>query len=445
MKVAVINGSPKGAYSVTLQTVRYLACIFPEDSFTTLCVGQRIHAVEQSPADVLAALAEADLLLFAYPVYTFLAPSQLHRFLALVKAAGVDLSGKAATQITTSKHFFDVTAHRYVADNCFDLGLRVIPGFSADMDDLLEQKGRRAAEAFWRGVRYRLANGIFESPPQKSAPILPYVGGVAAVEKSERYDVVVVTDLKEEDSSLAAMIRDFQAACACPVRVVNLADYPFQGGCLGCFRCAVSGKCVYTDGFDTFLRERIQTADAILYAFTICDHSMGARFKQYDDRQFCNGHRTVTAGKPTGYLINGDYASEPNLRMVVEGRASVGGNDLTGVATDAAGVSALAKAVTFSLKNQTPPQETFYGVGGMKIFRDLIYQMRGLMKADHRYYKAHGVYDFPQKQPLKILKIQLLGALISIPNVQKKLGNRMNEGMLAPYEKVIQKARGASL
>lgn len=31
-------------------------------------------------------------------------------------------------------------------------------------------------------------------------------------------------------------------------------------------------------------------------AFWIKDHSMGGRFKRYDDRQFCNGHRTVTMG-----------------------------------------------------------------------------------------------------------------------------------------------------
>ena len=35
----------------------------------------------------------------------------------------------------------------------------------------------------------------------------------------------------------------------------------------------------------------------------------------------------------------------------------------------------------------------------MKIFRDLIYVMcRGMMKADHKFYKEHGIYDFPYKQ-----------------------------------------------
>ena len=45
---------------------------------------------------------------------------------------------------------------------------------------------------------------------------------------------------------------------------------------------------------------------------------MGARFKMYDDRQFCNGHRTVTMGMPIGYLVSGEYSKEPNLQMILE-------------------------------------------------------------------------------------------------------------------------------
>lgn len=89
-----------------------------------------------------------ELVLFCYPVYTFIAPYQLHRLIELIKADGIDLSGKAVSQITTSKHFYDVTAHRYTEENCFDLGMRVIRGLSADMEDLLCEQGRKQAEDF---------------------------------------------------------------------------------------------------------------------------------------------------------------------------------------------------------------------------------------------------------------------------------------------------------
>lgn len=94
-------------------------------------------------------LRKADLLLFCYPVYTFIAPYQLHRLIELIKKDGVDLSGKFVSQITTSKHFYDVTAHRYVEENCFDLGLKVVRGLSADMDDLLTQQGQQEARNFF--------------------------------------------------------------------------------------------------------------------------------------------------------------------------------------------------------------------------------------------------------------------------------------------------------
>ena len=39
------------------------------------------------------AVASCDLLIFAYPVYDFLVPSQLHRFIELLKASGADFTG----------------------------------------------------------------------------------------------------------------------------------------------------------------------------------------------------------------------------------------------------------------------------------------------------------------------------------------------------------------
>ena len=69
-------------------------------------------------------------------VYTFLVPYQLHRFIELMKASGKDFSSKMATQVTTSKHFYDITAHRFIEDNCADMGIRFLDGLSADMDDI---------------------------------------------------------------------------------------------------------------------------------------------------------------------------------------------------------------------------------------------------------------------------------------------------------------------
>ena len=445
MKIAVINGSPKGKYSITLQTIRYLERKFPDHEFLTLHAGQKIKALEKDFTPAMELLASADAVIFSYPVYTFLAPSQLHRFIELLKASGLDMTDKYATQITTSKHFYDVTAHKYVEENALDLGMRYIRGLSADMEDLLTEGGRSDAEKFFARFLWSVEEGVFarqESKPEAFVPVAASVPDPEASEKKQR-DVVIITDVTDQESNLARMIQRFRHVFGYTTRVVNISDYPFSGGCLGCFRCAVSEKCMYKDGFDSFLRENIQKADAIVYAFTIRDHSMGARFKMYDDRNFCNGHRTVTVGMPVGYIVSGPYAKEHNLRTVIEGRSETGGNFLSGVATDErdanAAVDQLAKALAFALETGHTAPQNFYGVGGMKIFRDLIYQMRGMMRADHKFYKKQGIYDFPQKKKLTSLKMYLVGMLLSNEKILSKMGNKMNDGMLMPYEKLFQK------
>ena len=444
MNILVLNGSPKGEYSITLQTVRYLQKKYPRHDFEVLHVGQKIKRLEKDMTLALDLLRRADLLMFAYPVYTFIAPSQLHRFIELMKASGVDFSGKMATQITTSKHFYDVTAHRYIQENCQDMGLRFIRGLSADMDDLLSQKGQEEACDFFEYVCFCAQNGVFEPAPAPLPapayrPVTPLEGG-----ENKPGDVVIVADVREGDAQLEAMIARFQAAMPLHTRVINIREFPFIGGCLGCFNCAITGKCVYKDGFDAFLREEIQSAQAIVFAFSISDHSMGARFKMYNDREFCNGHRTVTMGMPFGYLVSGDYSREMNLQTILEARAQVGGNFLAGVATDERDpdgeIDALAKTLSYALEHRYNPPKNFFGVGGMKVFRDLIWIMQGMMRADHKFYKKHGQYDFPQKQWPTMLKMYLVGALLASPKIKAKMGNAMNEGMIAPYKKVLEKA-----
>ena len=445
MKILVLNGSPKGKYSITLQTVLYLQQKFPGQKFEVLHVGQKIKSLEKDFSEAKASLEAADLLLFSYPVYTFIAPAQLHRFIELIKESGTSLAGKFATQITTSKHFYDVTAHRYIQDNCQDMGMKFIKGLSADMDDLLTDKGQKEAEDFFAYALWSAENDIYEPVPEQPPVAMHMPVDVPEAETEKTGDVVVVTDCREEDTQLQRMIGRFRNVFPRKTRVVNIRQYPFRGGCLGCFNCAVTGKCVYTDGFDTYLRNEIQTAQSIVYAFSISDHSMGAAFKMYDDRQFCNGHRTVTMGMPIGYLISGNYSREFNLQMILEGRAQVGSNFLAGVATDEhdpnGQIDAMAKTLAYALDNHYVQPQNFYGIGGMKIFRDLIWLMQGMMRADHKFYKAHGQYDFPQKKFGTMLKMYLVGSLIANPKVKAKMGNAMNEGMLMPYKKLLEQTK----
>ena len=440
MKLLIVNGSPRGRYSVTLQSCLYLEKCFPQHDFEYLNAGAAIQSYEKDMSSALKAMVAADLIIFAYPVYTFLVPSQLHRFVELLKENRAALKNKYVSQFSTSKHFFDVTAHRFMEDNFRDMGMKVIKGLSADMEDMLSPKGREELKGFLDYAIFCVENSVYDKAAPLAAETLPeYQRSLSPVKKQEGFDTVIVADLKAEDSSLRDMIKDFDAAFPYRTRFINLAEFNFKGGCLGCLNCAMTGKCVYKDGFDKLLRESILTADAIVYAFTLQDHSMGSRFKMYDDRQFCNGHRTVAEGKPFAYICRGDMKNEENLKTVLEARAQVNHGFLAGIATDAGSIAAMSKRLGYALEKGYVPPRGFYGVGGMKIFRDLIWLMRGMMPEDHKFYKAHGLYDFPQKKRGKMILMRLLGALIRKPAIRSRIGNRFNEGMLAPYKKEIDK------
>ena len=445
MNVLVLNGSPKGDNSCTLYTSLYLEKKHPAIKFIYLNVGSRIKLLEKDFGPAQEMLKAADLLIFSYPVYTFLVPSQLHRFIELMKESGIDFSSKAATQITTSKHFYDVTAHRFIKDNCADMKLRYLDGLSADMEDILNDKGRKQASDWFEFVLWNMDRGYYVDNPS-----IPngYGYEVATVPqetkaKDESKSAVIVTDLLPDDHRLKAMIDRFVARFPYRCDVINIREFPFKGGCLSCFNCAATGKCVYKDGFDDFLRGTIHKHDAIMYAFRIKDHSMGSLFKMYDDRQFCNGHRTVTMGTPFAYLVEGKYSAEENLRLLLEARAQVGGNFLAGVVSDEGNVDEdidkLAATVAYSMEKRLEPPQNFFGVGGMKIFRDLIYMMRGLMRADHKFFKSHGQYDFPQKSWKTSLSMYLVGGLMNNPKLRAKAGGKMSEGMIGPYKKMLEK------
>jgi len=450
VNILILNGSPRGKNSITLQTVLYLQKIHPEHSFEILQVGQKIRKYVNNFNEPQEAFKKAKLIIFAYPVYTFIAPYQMHRFIELMKEQQLPLEGKFASQISTSKHFYDVTAHKFIEENCSDFGMKYIKGLSADMDDLLDKKGQKQAEDYFNELLYNIENEICRHPKRtgllkRSAA---YQTSLHEKPKKTGIDVVIITNCAENDENLQNMITDFRAALPYPTREVNLRNYPFSSGCLGCFSCAVSAKCILRDGFDQFLRQEIQTADAYVYAFSIENHYTHSSLKLYDDRQFCNGHRAVTAGAPLGYIISGAYANEANLQTIVEARSDVGRFYLSGIATDEEDTSAailnLSKSFTYALEHSPSRPQNFYGVGGTKIFRDLIYLMQGIMKADHKFYKHHKVYDFPQKQRHQILKMQFLGLLISLPWVQKKMRGKMARFIIKPYEKVIEAAMPAN-
>ena len=74
MKICVINGSAKADFSVTLQSVLYLNKLFDDCEFDIINAGMQIKKFEKDFSLPKEKLENCDIVLFSYPVYTFIAP-----------------------------------------------------------------------------------------------------------------------------------------------------------------------------------------------------------------------------------------------------------------------------------------------------------------------------------------------------------------------------------
>jgi len=169
MKIVVLNGSPKGDVSVTMQYVHYIQKRFPGHELKILNISQRIRKIERSEEafqEILNEIRSADAVLWATPVYVFLVPAQYKRFIELLaeREAGAVFEGKYCAALTTSIHFYDHTAHNYLHAVSDDLNMRFLGSHSADMSDLRREGGREKLLIFlcprvFRRDRERVPDG----------------------------------------------------------------------------------------------------------------------------------------------------------------------------------------------------------------------------------------------------------------------------------------------
>ena len=83
---------------------------------------------------------------------------------------------------------------------------------------------------------------------------------------------------------------------------------------------------------------------------------------------------------------------------------------------------------------------TFLGVGGNKIFRDDVWgSIRFPFVADHKYYKKHGMYDFPQKDYKARMVSSVMTLLTKVPRMRKEIYKRTKVEMVKPLQKVVEK------
>jgi len=454
VKITVLSGSPKGKISVTLQYFKYIQNKHPGCEFKVFQIGREIKSIEKKPelfARIIESVADSDGVLWCTPVYLLLVPSQLKRFIELIFERGAEdaFKDKYGTTLTTSAHFYDHTAHNYLHAVSEDLEMRYVDGYSAEFNDLLRPDERiqieNFAERFFRYIEKKEPTSkAFMSVSREMPEYDP--GKIDDVAKTNNIRMVLITDATGRDSNLERMTDVFMRSVPCKVELVNLNEMNLRGGCLGCLGCVYDGVCVYKDDMRDFFLNKLLKADAVVYAGSIKDRYLSSRWKMFFDRMFFNGHRPEFGGQQTGWIISGPLKQIPNLRQVIEASSGIPRMGNVGIVTDEGMDSeqttlllkGLADQIMWGIEVGFSRPPSFLGVGGHKVFRDLIYSMRGVLKADHEYYKKNHLYDFPQKD-LKSQAMNLLFFLMrSIPSLRKKMYKEGNERMIIPLEKVLK-------
>jgi multimeric flavodoxin WrbA len=457
MKIAVLNGSPKGEVSVTMQYVHFLELRFPEAEFKIFDVALKIKKLEKDEkafGEIIAGIAAADAVLWAFPLYFLVVCSQYKRFIELIfeKNTISAFRGKQAACLTTSINFFDHTAQNYINGICDDLGMNFFGSYSAEMNDLLKTKERQRLKTFGGLFIKAIKDGtpaIRNNAPLIAPQVVFKAQDVKPVDVEGKKVMIVVDDLSE-NSNLQKMLERLRQTFSPAAELVQLKDIDIKGGCLGCLQCGFDNVCVYEgkDGYIDFYKNKVKTADILFVAGAIHDRYLSSLWKCFFDRSFFNGHTPALMGKQVGFIISGPFNQIANLREILKTSIEMQHCSVTGFVSDDLGNSSEINAALQTMASNSVaqsklgyiPPPTFYQVAGNKLFRDAIFgRLRLVFQADHRYYKEHGMYNFPQKHYKWRIINSLLVLLTKIPAVRREFTKRIKKEMIKPAANALER------
>ena len=463
MKIVVLNGSPKGMTSVTMQYVLFLQKRYPQHELCILNICQEIRKLEEDEdafREVIETVRASEAVLWATPVYVLLVPGPYKRFIELVheRSAQAAFQGKYAAVLTTSVRFFDHTAHAYLHAVCDDLGMHYIGAYSAEMYDLVKPDEQQRLMFFWQD--FLRATEERRPTQQVYSPVTTGTFRYTTGEDSRTISthgrrILVLADGEGVDANTQQMVQRFRGCFTEPVEVVDLHDIRMRGGCMGCLRCTFDNVCVYQDADD--IREvyrKLVAADVVIHAVTIRDRFLSARWKSLLDRGFYNNHVPILAGKQIGFLVSGPLSQLPKLREFLEAFVELGQANPLGIVTDECRDSPELDRVLDAFARHTMDcvhagyihPMTFLGKGGRKVLRDEIWaSLRFVFPKDHQYYKQHGLYDFPRRSLKTSMTDAFFGLLLRIPFFRRQFQAKMREGMIRPLVNVVERAQSIPL
>lgn len=309
-----------------MQYVAYIQKTFPQHELKIINISERIKRIEKDEftfQGIMDEVRSSDVVLWAFPLYLLIVPSQYKRFIELIwerRAQGA-FKDKHTAVLTTSIQFFDNTAHDYMRAICDDLEMRFVGAFPAHMRDLMEEEGRKKL--------YLFASSVFEAFEKKAPapkifkPVIHENLNYAPSPVKDKIDaqgkkVVIVTDSEDSQTNLGRMIQRFKDSFSSPVEMINISEMNIMGHCLGCLHCGFDYVCQYEgkDDFNEVYRKKVKTADVLVFAGTIVDRYLSSGWQMFFCRSFFYNHTPSVVGNQVGLIISGPLSQTPTLRQV---------------------------------------------------------------------------------------------------------------------------------
>ena len=70
--------------------------------------------------------------------------------------------------------------------------------------------------------------------------------------------------------------------------------------------------------------------------------------------------------------------------------------------------------------------------------RDLLFVYASFKQNDHRYYKRHGLYDYPHKDWRLWLRKAKLGLVFRLPFIQERIRRGATKKLTGPYSHLLR-------
>jgi len=459
MRISVLNGSPKGESSITLQYVNFIQKKFPQHEFKIFHVAKSIKKLERdidSFKAIIDEISDSDGILWAFGLWVLVVSAQYMRFIELISERSVKYAfkDKYTAALSTSIHYFDHIAHNYIRSVTEDLDMKYTDYLSLDLIDLKKEDERNNmvifAENFFNTIKNKYVTARLFKPITYSEFNYHPSPPKNRVNPNDK-KIIVLKDASNGETNIEKMVNRFVQSFNPEnnVKVVQLDDIDIKGGCLGCMRCGYDYNCQYKDGFADFYNNRVRTSDIIVFAGSVKGRFLSSKWKIFYDRAFFWNHTPSLIGKQLGYIISGPLSQTPNLIQYLEA-SSVARQDsnhvdvITDESKDSFEIDNLLqnfaeRLIWFSEHDYIKPKN-FLGVGGHKIFRDDIWgRLRMIWQADHRYFKENGKYDFPQKAYCIRIANAIMMLLTKIPKFRKKFYNNLIDMPIRRMQRLIKK------